>query len=57
MKIDGLFVCDMLNDFIDFVLVKVINDISCLFDKCFVVEYVENKEIFLVLKEIGIDYG
>ena len=47
----------MLNDPIDLALVKAINDISRSLDKRSVAEYVENKEIFLALKEIGIDYG
>ena len=57
VKIDGSFVRDMLNDPIDLALVKAINDISRSLDKRSVAEYVENKEIFLALKEIGIDYG
>ena len=57
VKIDGSFVRDMLNDPIDLALVKAINDISRSLDKRSVAEYVENKEIFLALKEIGVDYG
>ena len=41
----------MLNDPIDLALVKAINDISRSLDKRSVAEYVENKEIFLALKE------
>ncbi|MDP2635865.1 MAG: two-component system response regulator [Pseudoalteromonas sp.] len=57
VKIDGSFVRDMLNDPIDLALVKAINDISRSLDKRSVAEYVENKDIFLALKEIGVDYG
>ena len=57
VKIDGSFVRDMLNDPIDLALVKAINDISRSLDKRSVAEYVENKEIFYALKEIGVDYG
>ncbi len=57
VKIDGSFVRDMLNDPIDLALVKAINDISRSLDKRSVAEYVENKEIFLALKDIGVDYG
>ncbi|MFY8327111.1 EAL domain-containing protein [Pseudoalteromonas sp. ZZD1] len=57
VKIDGSFVRDMLNDPIDLALVKAINDISRSLDKRSVAEYVENEEIFLALKEIGVDYG
>ena len=57
VKIDGSFVRDMLNDPIDLALVKAINDISQSLDKRSVAEYVENKDIFFALKEIGVDYG
>ncbi|PAY01474.1 diguanylate phosphodiesterase [Pseudoalteromonas sp. HM-SA03] len=57
VKIDGSFVRDMLNDPIDLALVKAVNDISHSLDKCSVAEYVENKDIFQQLKEIGVDYG
>ena len=57
VKIDGSFVRDMLNDPIDLALVKAINDISRSLDKRSVAEYVENQEIFLALKDIGVDYG
>ncbi|RZM81505.1 GGDEF/EAL domain-containing response regulator [Pseudoalteromonas rubra] len=57
VKIDGSFVRDMLNDPIDLALVKAVNDISHSLDKRSVAEYVESKEIFDALKEIGIDYG
>ena len=57
VKIDGSFVRDMLNDPIDLALVKAINDISSSLDKRSIAEYVENEDIFLALKEIGVDYG
>jgi diguanylate cyclase (GGDEF)-like protein/PAS domain S-box-containing protein len=57
VKIDGSFVRDMLNDPIDLALVKAINDICHSLDKHSVAEYVENKEIFFALKEIGVNYG
>ena len=57
VKIDGSFVRDMLNDPIDLALVKAVNDISHSLDKHSVAEYVESKEIFDALKDIGIDYG
>lgn len=57
VKIDGSFVCDMLNDPIDLALVKAINDISHSLDKRSVAEYVETEEVFFALKEIGVDYG
>lgn len=57
VKIDGSFVCDMLNDPIDLALVKAIHDISRSLDKHSVAEYVESAEVFFALKEIGVDFG
>ena len=57
VKIDGSFVRDMLNDPIDLALVKAINDISRSLNKYSVAEYVENKELFTTLRDIGVDYG
>lgn len=57
VKIDGSFVRDMINDPIDYALVKAVHDISQSLDKRSVAEYVENEDIFDALKEIGIDYG
>ncbi|RZF87947.1 EAL domain-containing protein [Pseudoalteromonas sp. CO325X] len=57
VKIDGSFVRDMQHDPIDYALVKAINDISRSLKKHSVAEYVENKEIYNLLKEIGVDYA
>ncbi|MEM0516498.1 EAL domain-containing protein [Pseudoalteromonas sp. YIC-827] len=57
VKIDGSFVRDMQRDPIDYALVKAINDIAASLDKGSVAEYVENKEIYRMLKEIGVDYA
>ncbi|WP_105253723.1 two-component system response regulator [Pseudoalteromonas sp. T1lg75] len=57
VKIDGSFVRDMQRDPIDYALVKAINDIAASLDKGSVAEYVENKEIYGMLKEIGVDYA
>ncbi|WP_462157217.1 two-component system response regulator [Pseudoalteromonas sp. GB56] len=57
VKIDGSFVRDMQRDPIDYALVKAINDIAKSLSKGSVAEYVENKEIYHLLKEIGVDYA
>ncbi|MFY8273618.1 EAL domain-containing protein [Pseudoalteromonas sp. SSDWG2] len=57
VKIDGSFVRDMQRDPIDYALVKAINDIATSLSKGSVAEYVENKDIFQLLKEIGVDYA
>ncbi|WP_105187906.1 two-component system response regulator [Pseudoalteromonas sp. T1lg48] len=57
VKIDGSFVRDMQRDPIDYALVKAINDIAASLNKGSVAEYVENKEIYRMLKEIGVDYA
>ena len=57
VKIDGSFVKDMINDPIDLALVNAIKDISHSLNKTCVAEFVENKETFDSLKEIGVDYA
>jgi len=57
LKIDGQFIKNMLNDPLDLAMVKSINEIAHLMGKKTIGEFVENKEIFTKLKEIGVDYG
>lgn len=56
LKMDGSFVKDMFEDFIDCVMVQVINYIGYVMGKCIIVEFVEIVEVMEVLCEIGIDY-
>ena len=57
VKIDGSFVKDMITDPIDLALVNAIKDISHSLNKTCVAEFVENKETFDSLREIGVDYA
>jgi EAL domain-containing protein (putative c-di-GMP-specific phosphodiesterase class I) len=57
LKIDGFFVRDMVDDRINFELVKSINDIGQVMGKKTIAEFVENNETLEALKEIGVDYA
>ncbi|WP_159931094.1 DUF1631 family protein [Oceanicoccus sp. KOV_DT_Chl] len=56
LKIDGMFVQDIVNNKNDYALVKSINEIAHLMGKKTIAEYAETEEIITVLKEIGVDY-
>ena len=57
LKIDGLFVQDMINDSLDLAMVKSINDIGRVMGKKTVAEFVENEKTLDKLREIGVDYA
>jgi diguanylate cyclase (GGDEF)-like protein len=57
IKIDGIFIKQILDDPIDLAMVKSINDIGQLMGKKTIAEFVENKAILKKLQEIGIDYA
>jgi EAL domain-containing protein (putative c-di-GMP-specific phosphodiesterase class I) len=56
LKIDGMFVKDMLNDPIDYAMVKAINDIGHVMGIATIAEFVENDEILRRLEDIRVDY-
>ena len=56
LKIDGLFVKDILDDPMDLAMVKSINDIGHVMGKQTIAEFVENEGILEMLTEIGVDY-
>ncbi|MDX1656563.1 MAG: EAL domain-containing protein, partial [Candidatus Competibacteraceae bacterium] len=56
LKIDGLFIRDILDDPIDLTLVRAINDIGHLMGKRTVAESVESEAIASKLRGIGVDY-
>ncbi len=56
LKIDGIFVKDMVNDPVDAAMVRSINEIGKLMGKQTVAEFVENGAILDMLCDIGIDY-
>ncbi len=57
LKIDGIFVKDIVNSPNDYAVVKSINEIGHFMGKKTIAEYVENDEILNVLAEIGVDYA
>lgn len=56
LKIDGMFVKDIVKDPIDFAMVKTINEIGQLMGMQTIAEFVENDEIKGMLKGIGVNY-
>ncbi len=57
LKIDGLFVKDILDDEVDLAMVKSINEVGHVMNKKTIAEFVENAAIFNLLKTLGIDYA
>ena len=57
IKIDGMFVRDMMSDPIDLEMVKSINDIGHVMGLETIAEFVESEDIWAKLKSIGVDYG
>jgi len=55
LKIDGLFVKDIISDAVDLAMVKSIHEIGHVMNMKTIAEFVENEEIYLQLKEIGVD--
>jgi len=56
LKIDGVFVKDIVIDPIDYAMVKSINEIGHAMGLKTIAEFVENESILEKLKEIGVDY-
>jgi len=56
LKIDGLFVKDIINDPIDEAMVRSINEVGHTMGLQTIAEYVENDEILNKIKEIGVDF-
>ncbi len=57
LKIDGLLVKDILDDPIDFTMVKAINEVSQSLGQQTVAEFVESPELLEAVKEIGVDFA
>jgi diguanylate cyclase (GGDEF)-like protein len=57
LKIDGMFVKDMVDDPIDHAMVKSINEIGHVMGMKTIAEFVENDVIKGMLKEIGVNYA
>jgi diguanylate cyclase (GGDEF)-like protein/PAS domain S-box-containing protein len=56
LKIDGMFVKDMLTDRLDYEMVKSINEIGHVMGLETIAEFVENEEILEQLRQIGVDF-
>lgn len=57
LKIDGMFVKDILTDPIDEAMVRSINEIGHIMNMQTIAEFVENDEIRLQLQQMGVDFG
>lgn len=57
LKIDGVFVKGIVDDPIDYAMVKSIHEVGRVMGKKTVAEFVENSEIELKLKDIGVDFS
>jgi len=57
LKIDGVFVKDMVNDPIDCAMVRAINEIGRVMGKRTVAEFVEDQAVLARLREVGVDYA
>lgn len=57
LKIDGMFVKDMVNDPMDHAMVKSINEIGQVMGMQTIAEFVENDEIKDMLKILGVNYA
>jgi EAL domain-containing protein (putative c-di-GMP-specific phosphodiesterase class I) len=57
LKIDGLFVKDIVDDKVDFAMVRAINEVGHIMGKKTIAEFVENEHIFNLLNELGVDYA
>lgn len=57
LKIDGIFIRDLVGDPIQLAMVKSINDVGHVMGMKTVAEFVEDQEIMDLLKEIGVDYA
>ena len=56
LKIDGVFVRDMLNDPLDLAMVRSINEVGQTMGMRTVAEYVESEALRTALRDLGVDY-
>ncbi len=57
VKIDGIFVREILNKPADYAMIKSITEIAHFMDKLVIAEFVSNAEIGQALQTVGVDYG
>ncbi|MFI8483250.1 EAL domain-containing protein [Pseudomonas sp. NPDC078700] len=56
VKIDGIFVREIVNSAHDLAIVRSINEVAHALGRITVAEYVENREVWQLLAEIGVDF-
>jgi EAL domain-containing protein (putative c-di-GMP-specific phosphodiesterase class I) len=56
IKIDGMFIKDILNDPMDMAIVRSITNIAHTLGKQTIAEFVESPDVIRLLKECGVDY-
>ena len=57
IKIDGSFIKDIETNKQNRTIVKAVTDIAKAYGRKTVAEYIENKEISDIVRDIGVDYG
>ncbi|MCP8899727.1 putative bifunctional diguanylate cyclase/phosphodiesterase [Gilvimarinus xylanilyticus] len=57
LKIDGVFVRDIVDDKTDLAMVRAINEVGQTLSKSTIAEFVENDECLQLLKAMGVDYA
>jgi diguanylate cyclase (GGDEF)-like protein len=57
VKIDGIFVREILNKPADYAMINSITEIAHFMDKKVIAEYVSGEEVSLALSKLGVDYG
>ena len=57
LKIDGVFVKDIMTNPSDYAVVKSINEIGHFMGKKTIAEYVEDDQVLEMLRDIGIDFA
>lgn len=57
LKIDGLFIKNLIDDRVDRAMVHSINEVGHVMGKKTIAEFVENEEIFTCLGDLGVDYA
>ena len=56
IKIDGVFVRDIVSDPVDYEMVSAINRMGHVLNKKIIAEFVENDEVLNMISEIGVDF-
>jgi diguanylate cyclase (GGDEF)-like protein/PAS domain S-box-containing protein len=57
LKIDGMFVKDIVHDKVSMAMVASINEVGHVMGKRTIAEFVENDEILALLRDMGVDYA